>query len=350
MVVHLLRRVYLLHLTVLEDDDPVGHRHGLCLVVGDVDARCPDPVVQLGDLRPHLHPEFGVEVTERLVHKERLRLADYGPSEGHPLSLATGEGFRLPIQKPLDGEYPRGLVHAPVDLGLVHLPELEGEAHVLPHVHVRVEGVVLEDHRDVPLARRKLVDDLISDKHLAGADVLEAGDHAQRRRLTTPRRPDEHDELPVGDIQVHLVDGDHVLAEDFGYLLEGYFSHPLPPSIDPNAASPVASRALVPLYQTPFYLMPARPAQVVLLLDREHPTHRLPDAAPRYLPRLNGMDHGIIGVGLLLRRAGDYEQVGPRPDGPEGGLGHRAFAPGPGHRQIVGDDDAIEAEILTQHA
>src|SRR5215208_1940790 len=226
MVVHLLRRIYLLYLTVLEDDDPVGHRHGLGLVVGDVDARCPDPVVQLGYLRPHLHPQFGVEVGERLVHKERLRLADYGTPEGHPLPLAAGERLGLPVEETLDGENPGGLVHPARDLRLVQLPELEGEAHVLPHVHVRVEGVVLEDHGYVPLARRKVVDDLIPYKDFAPADVLEAGDHTQGRGLPATGRPDEDDELPVRDIQTHLVDGDHVLAEDFGYLLQRYFSHP----------------------------------------------------------------------------------------------------------------------------
>src|SRR5215210_9392553 len=267
MVVHLLRRVYLLHLTVLEDDDPVGHRHGLGLVVGDVDARRPDPVVQLGDLRPHLHPELGVEVTERLVHKERLRLADYGTPEGNPLPLAAGERLGLPVEETLDGENPCGLLHPARNLVLVQLPELEGEAHVLPNVHVRVEGVVLEDHGYVPLSRRKVVDDLIPYKDLTAGYVLQAGDHTQGRGLPATGRPDEDDELPVRDIQTHLVDGDHVLAEDFGYLLQGYFSHPtssfrsperlrrpgfprclsgsstpVPGTILPNAAPPRASR------------------------------------------------------------------------------------------------------------
>src|SRR5215217_3637320 len=247
LVVHDLGGRYLLHLAVPQDHDPVGHRHGLGLVVCDVNRRGADPVVELGYLRPHLHPELGVEVRKRLVHEERLGLADDGPTEGHPLPLATRERLGLPIEKTLDGEYPRGLIDAAVDLILVHLPQLEGEAHVLAHVHVRVEGVVLEDHRYVPLARRKVVDDLIPYKHFAAAYVLEAGDHAQGRGLPTTGRTDEDHELPVRDVQVHLVDGDHVLTEDFGYLLEGYFSHPLPPSIYPNAPSPVALRAFTPV-------------------------------------------------------------------------------------------------------
>ena len=101
--------------------------------------------------------------------------------EGHPLPLATRERLRLPVEETLDGENPCGLVYPARDLRLVQLAELEGEAHVLPHVHVRIEGVVLEDHGYVPLARRKVVDDLIPYKDFAAADVLEAGDHTQGR-------------------------------------------------------------------------------------------------------------------------------------------------------------------------
>src|SRR3954452_13314715 len=43
----------------------------------------------------------------------------------------------------------RSLLDAAVDLALVHAAQLQREAHVLAHRHVRVQGVVLEDHRDV---------------------------------------------------------------------------------------------------------------------------------------------------------------------------------------------------------
>ena len=48
----------------------------------------------------------------------------------------------------------RGLADAGGDLGLGDAVHAEREADVLLERHVRVEGVVLEDHRDVALARR----------------------------------------------------------------------------------------------------------------------------------------------------------------------------------------------------
>ena len=49
-----LGRVVLLHDAALQDHDPVGHRHGLDLVVGDEDHRRLQLLRQRLDLRPHL--------------------------------------------------------------------------------------------------------------------------------------------------------------------------------------------------------------------------------------------------------------------------------------------------------
>jgi hypothetical protein len=183
--------------------------------VGYVDRRGADAVVELGDLRPHLHPELGVEVGEGLVHEEGLRLPDDGPPERHPLPLAAGEGLRLAVEEVLDGEDARGLIHTGV----------EREAHVLPDVHVRVERVVLEDHSDIALAGRQVVYDPVPDKNLAPAYIFEARYHAQGGGLAAPRGPDEYHKLPVGYVQVHLVHGGNVAAVDFGDLFHGHFGH-----------------------------------------------------------------------------------------------------------------------------
>ena len=42
-------------------------------------------------------------------------------------------------------------------------------------------------------------------------DVLEAGEHAQRRRLAAAGRADEHEELAVGDVDVQIVDRSRVV-------------------------------------------------------------------------------------------------------------------------------------------
>jgi len=66
---------------------------------------------------------------------------------------------------------------------------------------VRVQGVVLENHRDVALARRSVVDHATVDRDRARTRRLQPGDHPQQRRLAAAGRPDQHQQLAVGNIE-----------------------------------------------------------------------------------------------------------------------------------------------------
>jgi len=59
--------------------------------------------------------------------------------------------------------------------------------------------------------RRQLVDSFTIDLQLAIGDVLEPGDQAQQGRLAAARRPDEHHELAIGDVQVDAAGDGHTL-------------------------------------------------------------------------------------------------------------------------------------------
>ena len=104
MVVELLGRVDLLQLPLPDHGDPVAHGHGLDLIVGDVDGRDVQLVLDAGDLGPHLHAELGVEVRQRLVHQERLGLADDRPSHGDALPLTARQRLRLALEQVLEPE------------------------------------------------------------------------------------------------------------------------------------------------------------------------------------------------------------------------------------------------------
>ena len=75
-----------------------------------------------------------------------------------------------------------------------------------------------------------------------------------------------------------------------------------------------------------------------------YPLDRGSDLSLRYLSGLHGRYHGIVRIGLLLRRAGDDEQVRPGLHGLHRRPGGSLSAVGPLHRQVVRDDDALEAE------
>ncbi len=150
-----LRRVDLLEETVAQDGHPIAEGHRLHLVVRDVDGGGPQALVQTSELRPHLHPKLGVQVGERLVHQEGDGFADHRPAHRHALALTARERRRLPLEQVLDREHLRHLSGLPPALVLRHPAELQAERDVLLDRHVRIQGVVLEHHRDVPLLRER---------------------------------------------------------------------------------------------------------------------------------------------------------------------------------------------------
>jgi hypothetical protein len=144
--VDLHRRADLLDLAVAHHHDAVGQGHGLDLVVGDQDHRRLNPAAQLGQLQPGAHAQGGVEVGQRLVEQEQVRLLDDGPADGDALALAARQLAGLGRQEALDLQDAGRLGHARLDLGLRDLRVAQAERHVLEDRHVRIEGVVLEHH------------------------------------------------------------------------------------------------------------------------------------------------------------------------------------------------------------
>jgi hypothetical protein len=86
---------------------------------------------------------------------------------------------------------------------------------------VRVERVVLEDHRDVAVLGREVGDVAVTDPDLAAVDLFEAGEHAQGGGLAAAGGADEDEELAVLDVDVELVDAGLVVARvDPGGVVE----------------------------------------------------------------------------------------------------------------------------------
>src|SRR5215210_2666334 len=126
--------------------------------------------------------------------------------------------------------------------------------------------------------------------------------------------------------------------------------HLLLPSTRTHRSPRCLPSTFTPVPENLFYLMPDRPAQMVFFLDLEYAPDGLPDAGLRYLPRPGSLQDGVVGVGLLLRGTGNDEQVRPRLDRTHRGIGDHSPARSPRHREIVRDDHAVEAEVVTQHA
>src|SRR6185312_2219489 len=85
------------------------------------------------------------------------------------------------------------------------LLRLQWESNVLINRKVRIERIALEDHRDATFARTEPVDNLSTDKNLAGRGILQAGDHAQKSGLPRTGRSQEDQKLSFASFQTYVV-------------------------------------------------------------------------------------------------------------------------------------------------
>ena len=77
-------------MTGAHDDDPVGERHGLGLIVGHVKHGFADTLLQKRDLLTHAGAQFRVKIGKRLIEQENSRVAHQRPAERNPLHLPAG--------------------------------------------------------------------------------------------------------------------------------------------------------------------------------------------------------------------------------------------------------------------
>ena len=140
---------------VVHHDDAVGKRHRLDLVVSDIDHGRAQQPMKAGDLDPGRDAQRRIEVRQRLVEQEHVRLAHDRAADRHALALAAREVARIAAEQLLEPQHPRRLGDPPVALRRRDAGELEAEGHVLAHVHMRIERIGLEHHCDLALGRAR---------------------------------------------------------------------------------------------------------------------------------------------------------------------------------------------------
>jgi hypothetical protein len=119
----------------------------------------------------------------------------------------------------------RGFLNPLVDLAFGKLAQLQAERHVFIHVHMRVEGIALEHHRDVPIFGRDVVNAAIANVQITLGDFLQSGNHPQRRRFSAAGRPDEDEKLPILNVQMKIIYRCYIFAINFVYVVQCHFCH-----------------------------------------------------------------------------------------------------------------------------
>src|SRR5512144_3395654 len=102
-------------------------------------------------------------------------------------------------------------------LVLRHAPRFQGKLDVAEDGEMRIERIALENHGDAPLPGGPVVDENTPDPDFARGRLLQAGNHAEERRLAGPRRAEEDEKLALPALQIHIDDrSDLSFAEDLG--------------------------------------------------------------------------------------------------------------------------------------
>jgi hypothetical protein len=73
----------------VEDDDAIGHHHGLFAVVRNMYGGDAEAFLQGADFMAHGQPYACVEIGQRLVEKQDFRIDGECAAERHPLALAA---------------------------------------------------------------------------------------------------------------------------------------------------------------------------------------------------------------------------------------------------------------------
>ena|GEM_PF-321826 len=194
------------------EDDPLTPPAALAPAIAEVQAA----YARAGRLMIHREPGSGH------IETPAMRAAD-----GHPLLLPARQSPRTPRQQGLDLQQPRGIGDAGVDLDPCHSGVLQTEGHVLPHRHVRIQGIALKHHRQTAVGSRGRRH--IRAVYLAppGCGLVQPRDHPQQRGLAETGWPDEYHQLALADRQVDALQDIH-RAEGFGDAAQADPSHRRP--------------------------------------------------------------------------------------------------------------------------
>ena len=241
MVEYLLRRADLLHDPVFHNDNAIAQRHGLCLVMGDINENRIDTLTQFDDFRAHLVAQLCIQIGKRLVHQQRLRLAHNGAANRNALPLAAGQCLRLAVQILCDAENLRRLIYPAIDLALRYLAQFQRKGHILTDRHMGIQRIALEHHCNIPVLWLNFVHALVVNIQFALGYFFKACDHAQGGGFSATRRTNKHDKFLIRNLQIKILNSCHIAIIDFINILQCNSGHI--PCRGAPAPSPVSGPA-----------------------------------------------------------------------------------------------------------
>ena len=226
-MVKIIRCIQLGNPEVIEHHDPVGQSKSLFLIMGDIDHRNLQLLLNLLQLLPQHHLDLRIQSGHGFIKQDDIGVQNKGTGDRDALLLAAGELFRFLVHMLFKADGFDNSLHFPVDLILGHfpaiyvLPALKRIGNIVVNIHVRKQGIVLENDANIPILRCSVgnVHTILDD--FPTARFLDPDQHAQDGSLPTAGRTEERKKFPSLDFKAHILQ--HGLALELLIdILTGY--------------------------------------------------------------------------------------------------------------------------------
>jgi hypothetical protein len=216
---------------LMHDHHAIAETHSLLLIMRHVQHGGLQLAVQHPKLGPSLHTETGVQVRKRLIKKENGRVSNQSTPHGYALALAARKLLGQTFEKIFDAKIGRSglnFLGNVVSAQTKFLPStLKSERKVRANIKMGIQGVVLEDHRDIAIPCRHLIDTLAIDTEVALGDVLETGNHSESGTFAAARWANQYHKLTVFNDQIDIFDGSNAAVIDLADAFEFNACHVL---------------------------------------------------------------------------------------------------------------------------
>jgi hypothetical protein len=181
-----------------------------------------DPHLLLDALQfaAHAAAQIRIEGGQRFIQQQRRRGVHQCPCQGHPLLLASRELMRPLLCMVPQTHHFQDMAHPPADFTIIKPTRPRTEGHVVEHIQMWEEGVVLKHqiHRSPMGWRIGEILVLQHDPPLVGP--FKPSNQPQRGGLATTRGTQQREEFAATDLQVQ-VDHAPLLAITAAYAPQG---------------------------------------------------------------------------------------------------------------------------------
>ena len=188
--------------------------------MGDEDAGNADAVDRILQPVAQFLADLGVDGGKGLIQEQNLGIRCQSPGKGHALALTAGELVGITLFHARQADEVDHFQDPLPYLLFRPLLDFQAEGDVIENGHIAEQGVVLEDEADAPLGSGNVVDPAAVDEDVAAVGILQAGQHAQDRRLAAAAGTEEGDELALVDAKGNVarrVEGAVILFDVFHF-------------------------------------------------------------------------------------------------------------------------------------